>query len=411
MRKTVISNVRLVFPGEKIRNGSLVFEQDRIAAICPEPCPTDAEMVDGAGGWLTPGLIDLHTHGVGRFSYGGVPEDLVAGVACLARYGTTTVFPTLVPRRTPDVLDRLRQAADALDLVRGARAPGLHLEGPFTALPGAGCDVVPGDLGFLQELLDACRGRVSIMSLSPDTPNIIPVIERLCELGIVPFVTHTRADVSQTQAAIEAGARHATHFYDVFPPPPEREPGARPAGVVETFLADERTTVDFIADGCHVDPVVIRMAARAKGAGGVILITDSNIGAGLPPGEYATPMGFPVRVEPGNGARIADPQHELFGALAGSALTMDVGMANLLQWLDLPAEQVWAMGTANPARVARLPHAGRLAVGAWADLVLWNRDLRPVRTWVAGRQVFSAAEDRAAGDTSSFTDERKTGQE
>jgi N-acetylglucosamine-6-phosphate deacetylase len=255
------------------------------------------------------------------------------------------------------------------------------------AVPGAACEVIPGDIGFMNELVDACAGRVAAMSLSPDTPDIIPVIERLVELGIRPFVSHTRADVAQTRAAIGAGARHATHFYDVFPPLPERDAGVRPAGVVEVFLADPETTVDFIADGCHVDPVVIQMAVRAKGFRGVALITDSNIGAGLPPGEYPTPWGYPVQVRPGDGARVADPRHERYGTLAGSALTMNAGIANLLRWLDLPPEEVWAMGTLNPARILGL-NKGRLAPGADADLVLWNDDLSPAGTWAAGQRVF-----------------------
>ncbi len=234
--------------------------------------------------------------------------------------------------------------------------PGLHLEGPFTALPGAGCEVMPGDVALLDELLDACRGRVRVMSLSPDTPCILPVIARLRERDVVPFVTHTRATLAQTRAAIAASARHATHFYDVFPLPPEEEPGARPVGAVEAFLVEPHTSVDFIADGCHVEPIVVQLAVRAKGWQDVAVITDANIGAGLPPGEYPTPWGYPVRVQPGNGARIADPAHPHYGELAGSALTMNVAMANLLRWLDAPPEQVWVLGTGNPARIAGLAH-------------------------------------------------------
>ena len=91
--------------------------------------------------------------------------------------------------------------------------------------------------------------------------------------------------VQAFEAAIAAGARHATHFYDVFPVPPETEPGARPVGAVEAFLADPAATVDFIADGCHVDPLASRLAVRAKTCAGVAVITDGNIGAGLPPGD------------------------------------------------------------------------------------------------------------------------------
>jgi N-acetylglucosamine-6-phosphate deacetylase len=277
----------------------------------------------------------------------------------------------------------------AMEAVGGARLRGLHLEGPFMAVTGAACPLFDGDVGMLDEMIAACRGKLAIMSLSPETKNIIPVIERLVEHRIVPFITHTRGTAEQAQAAIAAGARHATHFYDVFHSPPEYEPGVRPMGVVEAFMADSRTTVDFICDGCHVPPLVVQAWTAALGWKRIMLITDSNIGAGMPAGVYDTPWGYKVRVKPGDGARIAEgPKVNM---LAGSALTMDVGMGNLLKWLSpLPVEQVWAMGSLNPARLMGLPTLGRLEAGADADLVLWSPETRPLRTWVGGNCVFKS---------------------
>jgi N-acetylglucosamine-6-phosphate deacetylase len=267
--------------------------------------------------------------------------------------------------------------------VREVHIPGLHIEGPFMAVGGAACPTLPGDLGLLEEILAACAGRVAVMSLSPDAPHIVPVIRRLRERGIVVFLTHTRANVEDTEAALEAGAVHATHFYDVFYAPAETEPGARPVGAVEAILADPRASVDFIADGVHVHPTAIRAAVAAKSWRGVILITDSNIGAGLPAGVYDTPWGYPVKVSPTDAAR-----HATKNFLAGSALTMDRGMENLLRWLKLPPEQTWAMGTLNPANLLGLTRKGRLEPGADADLVLWDDDLRPARTWLGGHCTY-----------------------
>jgi len=302
----------------------------------------------------------------------------------LPQFGTTCVLPTLYRVMNRQSLKHLAALADALP----ACMPGFHLEGPFLALPGAGAETIPGDVKLLDEVLAACHGRVSAMSISPDSREIIPVIERLRTQGIVPFITHTRATAEQTQAAINAGARHATHFYDVFPIPKETEPGVRAVGAVEAVLANRGVTVDFIADGTHVHPMAIRCALAAKGWEGVILITDANIGAGMPDGEYLTPWGYSVSIGPRGGARIADRKHPHFDGLAGSALTMNVGMQNLLKWLDLTPAQVWAMGTLNVARLLNLERKGRLAVGADADLVLWNEDLEASHTWVAGQLVY-----------------------
>jgi N-acetylglucosamine-6-phosphate deacetylase len=390
MKSTLISNARIVYPGQRIAAGSLLLQNGKIAAIDPAAgsVPADAERVDAAGRLLTPGLIDVHTHGVGHHLYESSPEDLLAGLAYLGRFGTTGVLPTLYRVMNRASLKHLEKLSNALDLARGVSVPGWHLEGPFLKLPGAGADTVPGDLSLLNDVLAATGGRTRAMSISPDTPNIMPVIERLVEQSIVPYITHTRASTEETERAIEAGARHATHFYDVFPVPDATEPGVRPCGAVEAILADPRCMVDFICDGVHVPQVAVRAALAAKGFAGIVLITDSNIGAGLPDGIYPTTFGFPVKVSAGNAARIHDPKNKNHGSLAGSALTMNVGIANLHRWLKLPPEQIWAMGSTNPARLMGLKKKGVIEVGADADVVVWNSDFTAVHTWVAGEKVF-----------------------
>ena len=404
----LIHNVRVLSPGKGIVADTLRVRDGKIAAIgAPAPAPGSApgapapgsapgapgeQTIDGGGRLLTPGLIDVHIHGIGdsRFE---VHEQIESGSTMFGQFGATTAVTTVVPKPGPDLMSQLEQLAAAAALATGATMSMLHIEGPFVALPGAACALVPADVGLLDEMIAACHGQLKVMSLSPDVPGIIPIIERLVERDIVPFVTHTRASVDQAVAGIEAGARHATHFYDVFPLPEQTEPGVRPVGVVEAMLADPRCTVDFVCDGVHVHPVAIKCAVAAKGYEGVILITDSNVGAGLPPGIYPTPWGYPVKVAPGCGARLHDPNHPMNGALAGSALTMNVGIANLTNWLDLPPEQIWAMGTSNPAKLLNLPDKGVIREGADADLVLWDQtgDV-PVacRTWRAGRCVYEA---------------------
>jgi N-acetylglucosamine-6-phosphate deacetylase len=388
MRAEYITNVRLLFPGERIQQGNLLLREGRIARInSAEPPAAGSAVTDGQGRLLTPGLIDVHTHGIHKYfyHYDTRAEDFRSASRTLAQYGTTCVFPTIVPGKQPDLPALLSHLPENLPQENGACMPGFHLEGPFVALGGAACATIPGEMSLLKDMLAACGERVAIMSISPDQKNILPIIEHLKERGIVPFITHTQASVEQTQAAIDAGAVHATHFYDVFPLPEEKDPGVRPVGAVEAILADRRVSVDFICDGVHVHPTAIRAAVAAKGWSGVLLITDSNIGAGLPSGNYDTPWGYQVRVSSDNGTR-----HATLNFLAGSSLTMNVGMKNLLRWMDLPAEQIWAMGTLNPARLLGLENKGRIALGADADLVLWDEELRAVKTWVGGQCVYQS---------------------
>ena len=391
MDEFCIVNARLTEPGEGITAGWLHVKEGVIQSRGTGPNPAGGLVteIDAGGKRLTPGLIDVHTHGIHHFNYDRGVDDLRAAAAVLGRYGTTTVIPTVVPKMTDEMWKVLPELAAALPDVEEVSMPGLHLEGPFVAIAGAACATLDGDLGLLRELLDACAGRVTVMSVAPEMKNIIPVIEHLRAAGVVPFITHTRANVEQTQAAIDAGARHATHFYDVFPVPEETDPGVRPVGAVETLLAHPDATCDFICDGIHVHPMAVRAAIAAKGIGGVVLITDASFGAGLGPGVYETPWGYPVEAKPGNAPRIADPAHPFFGALAGSALTMNQGIANLLRWLDRPQEEVWMMGTSNPARVLGLTDRGGLQPGMRADLVLWEEDenLIPGSVWVAGKRI------------------------
>lgn len=394
-RRTLIANAKLIEPGQRVRRGDMLIGDGKVLAVAPQIVDVDRtyERIDADCLTLTPGLVDLHVHGIGSSLFEAGPEDLLRGSDALLEYGTTCVLPTLytVMRRT--ALKELEELARSLDQANGAVMPGFHLEGPFLALAGAGASTIDGDLGLLEELLAATGGRVLAMSVSPETTNIIPVIERLRELEIAVFLTHTCATVEQTVAAIDAGARHATHFYDVYPVPTETEPGVRPVGAVETVLADSRCTVDFICDGVHVHPMAIRAALAAKRWRGVIAVTDGNIGAGLADGEYPTPWGYQVQVRRGDGTRIADCAHKSHGLLAGSSLTLNEAVSNLLEWLDLDRELVWAMATCNPADCVGLTGKGRLEVGSDADLVLWdcaNGRHRAVRTWVAGRSVYEA---------------------
>jgi N-acetylglucosamine-6-phosphate deacetylase len=302
----------------------------------------------------------------------------------------TGFLPTVCPLPKGEDAQFLSKLANVRS--EGTEILGFHLEGPFLAITGALPPEAVGrnDAKRAAALIEAAQPYAAIFSISPELDGIKDLLPILTAGGKPVFITHTKAGISETQNAIEGGARHATHFYDVFYAPEESEPGVRPCGAVEAILADPRVSVDFILDGEHVNPVAVRMALQCKGPDRVCLVTDANIGAGLPPDCYHfggeevefTYLGGPARFTQNSRAP---------GGLAGSGLTMDQAVRNAIRWLEVDLHQAIRMAAANPARVLGLDHVkGTIAEGFDADLVLLDRDLNVQKTWVGGQCVFSA---------------------
>jgi N-acetylglucosamine-6-phosphate deacetylase len=389
MTRGLIENATVVSGNRTAENQSVLLRDGRIARVGPSeklnPEAAD-ERFDLAGDYLAPGFIDLHIHGTGTFLVDDGPDALRALCGLLPRYGVTGFLPTVVPR--PKGEDASFLASLAGTDSEGSRILGFHLEGPFLSLTGALPKEALGraDPDRVERLVEACLPYPAIFSVSPEFDGILELIPIMARRGTPVFMTHTRASVEQTKAAVDAGVRHATHFYNVFPVPPETDPGVRPCGAVETVLADPRVTVDFILDGEHVHPVACSMALACKGNGGVALISDANVGAGLPPGRpYSFADYEVVFAYEGGPARVTEGG-PLPGALAGSGLTLDLALRNAVEWLGLGVPAAVALLSANPARVLGLDgRKGYIAEGFDGDLVRLGPDLRVRQCWIGGR--------------------------
>ena len=393
----LIEHATVVLPDRLLPDAGVLCREGRIERVAPgremrAHCGDAGalEKIDASGHYLAPGFIDLHIHGLHEHLINDGPEHLAEISRLLPRYGVTGFLPTLFPPGEEEgagVLRRLAQAESP-----GALILGFHLEGPFLTLAGA---LPPASLGGsgrerAQSLIGSVAPRRAIFSVSPDYEGILDLLPLLARGGAPVFMTHTAADVRQTQAAIEKGVRHATHFYDVFPAPPETDPGVRPCGAVEVVLADPRVSVDFILDGEHVDPVAIKMALACKGPDRVCLITDANVGAGLPPGRYRFAESEIEFARMGGPARLTDSRTPCAnsarpGALAGSGLTMDRAVRNAVAMLGADLPLAVRMASANPARVLGVhDRKGEATEGFDADLVLLDETLNVVQTWVRG---------------------------
>ena len=345
--------------------------------------PVDVEVEDGrissirgASGPVTdrllvPGFVDLQVNG-----HHDVDVSTAAGSdwermdALLLAQGVTTWCPTLVtsPRAaTEEALARIAVAAARPAAGRPAIA-GVHLEGPFLGgAPGAHRRewILPPDLAWLAALPELVR----VVTLAPEVPGAGDAIAALARRDVVVALGHSTATAEQARAGIDAGARLVTHLFNGMGPLHHREPGLAGAA-----LADRRVVCSIIADFVHVHPVALALAFRAKGPGGMALVTDAVAWAA---GGHA---GFAVRLGDDGAPRLAD------GTLAGSALTMDAAIRNAVAaGVDLPAALIAA--TSTPAGVLGLGDRGVLRVGARGDLVALDAALGVAEVWVGGEQA------------------------
>lgn len=378
-----IRNGKILLPGGKIVSGGLTVERGRIARI-GQPKRT-ASALDVRGAYVIPGLIDIHTHGIGRISTNG---SLSAYAEQEASRGTTSFYPTFFGPVEETVAHMQRHLAETDNLRAVPQIVGFRLESPYLARTGAGQskDLAPISSKTTRRLLRTGGGQIKIWDISPELAGAPAAIRMLRRSGVLCSIAHTQCTVEQAQAAISAGAQLVTHMFDTFVMPPDSDPGVYPAGLVDYLLVEDRVACEIIADGTHVPAFHVEKALRCKPAGGIILVTDSNYGAGLPPGEYVLPQGWGrVKIAgPNNGVRMIDRGM----GLAGSALTPIDGFRNVIRMFHKNMAIASRLCSFNPARLLGL-NKGEIAVGRDADLLVLSPKLDVLYTVVGGKIVFS----------------------
>lgn len=348
--------------------------------------PGDVEVVDGTiaavglpphggGGVAAPGFVDLQVNGVAGVDFlaAEVDDYRRAGDALVAT-GVTSYQPTFVSSPETRVVAALRTMATAAGSESGPRILGAHLEGPFLSPRWIGAHdpdaVVAPDLDLLERLLDA--GPVTTMTLAPERPGALDLIDRLRARGVVVWIGHTDADAETAHAAFDRGAQALTHAFNAHRRFAPRDPG--PAGVA---LSRPDVTVGLIADLVHVAPDAVRLAVAAA-PDRVALVTDATAAAAHPPGVVE--LGGRRVVSDGVAVRLDDAE----ATLAGSALTMDQAVRNLVT-VGASLDAALRAATIVPARLAGRPELAALAPGSPADVVVLDDELRVTRVLVGGR--------------------------
>jgi N-acetylglucosamine-6-phosphate deacetylase len=377
----------LLTPTEAIANGVVLIEDGIIADVGSRDSialPPTATLVDFGDAIIAPGLIDLHIHGAaGHDVMGGADGNLAAIERFVAAHGVTSYCPTTVSAPLDSTLHSLERLSCAIETSsndahadgRRARPIGIHLEGPFLSHVRRGVHppnlLLQPSLELFEKLCQAGGESVMMLTIAPELDGAIEVIRQASRRGMTISLGHSDADTQQARRAITAGASHATHTFNAMRLFDHREPG-----ILGAVLTDNTVTADIIADGIHVDPVVVNLFVRCKGVERSVLITDAISATGMPDGNYML-GGFEVAVRNG--------RCEANGRLAGSVLTLDQAVRNIMGFARLSFQDSVRLATLNPATVLRIQdRKGQLKRGADADIVVFSPSGEVIRAIVAG---------------------------
>ena len=390
----VLAGGDIVLPDRILTNASLVIDRGRIAAIeTTRSLPSGASIVDVRDAFVVPGFIDVHVHGIEGYDTldGG---DAIASIASrLPRFGVTAFCPTTVacdPAGLRAVLDQVGRARTGRPH-GSARVLPAHLESNFInpdyngAQPRACLRLPNDDRGEGQfagrdilATIESGRADVGIITIAPELPGTLDLVPALVRAGHRVSLGHSGADFEQAVAAIDAGARHATHLFNRMTPLTHRAPG-----LVGAVLSHDEVSAELICDGFHVHPAMCRVAIAAKGVHGVMAITDGTGGSGLAPGSTARLGGRSIRVS--DQAAVLDD-----GTLAGSTLTMDRAFRNIVTMFHASIAEAAIMCSTTPARAVGLTGFGVIAEGHAADIVVLDRAFRVVKTFIDGQEIYRA---------------------
>ena len=381
MLKQII-NGRILTPQGWLEGGSIIVEGNKIKAVANTDLPIEgAEVLDAKGCHVVPGGIEMHVHGGGgRDFMEGTEEAFRVAVQAHLEYGTTSIFPTLSSSTVP-MIEQAMENCDKLLAEPDSPILGLHLEGPYFNPKQAGAQTPEWIKAPVAEEYEPLLKKSKCLKRwdeAPELPGSIEFIKCCCQHGVLPSIGHTRAKYDEVHAANEAGMTHATHFYNAMPVVYKNRE-FKETGTVESIFAEENMTVEMIADGIHVPPVMLRMIYQIKGVERTALVTDS-LACAATHGDAA----FDPRVILEDGVcKLADRS-----ALAGSIATMDRLIRTCVQQAGIPLEDACRMASETPAKIMKVyDRKGSLEAGKDADIIMLDPNLELTYVMQMGHEV------------------------
>lgn len=380
--KTLITNAHIISPGIDIAGGSVLLDGKRIVAVVQpgDPLPEADKIIDAGGNMLMPGFIDIHAHGAGGCDTCDCSLESIRTIAdCKMKEGVTTWLPTTLTLGTKTLMDVCEVVKQYSASPNGAKAPGIHLEGPYINPRQCGAQnpafVRPADFDEVMSLNAIYP--ILYISLAPEMPGALDFIARATAAGITCSAGHSAATHADFLKAKAAGLKHLTHFCNQMSPQHHRE-----IGLVGSGMLDRDIKIEIICDTIHLCSDMLNLTFTVKDSGQMIMITDSLACSWMPdgPGQLG---GLPIMVKNGV-ARLES------GNLAGSTLRYAKGLKNVHEITGLPLSQLVKATSWNQAQSLGLHDLGKICPGFTADLVVLDANFDTVMTIIDGELRYSA---------------------
>ncbi len=371
------------------KDKALYIRDGKILAVTADEIAAD-EVIDAAGAYVSPGFVDLHTHGAGGTDFmDGTPEDVRTALQAHVRYGTTAIMPTCTTanpasfrKSIEDIGAVMRENNPELPQVLGA-----HLEGPYFSQEQAGAQapefITDPIKEEYEELLSEYKGIIARWSFAPERKGAPEFCETLIKHGVVPSIAHTNATYDEIMPVYNAGCRLMTHFYSGMSLLTRRQ-GFRVLGAVETGYLLDDMYVETIADGKHLPPELLRLIYKVKSSDYICMVTDSMRGAGVE-GIKEMILG---PIADGRIAIIEDGVAKMPDRInfAGSIATTDRLVRVMHKEAGVDIVNAVKMMTKIPAKIAGANHIGTIEAGRDADIVLFNDNIEIQKVLLKGKE-------------------------
>ena len=379
--QTILIGGTILTPDQTLLDHSLTVDGEKIIEVAPRSSvfPPASEIIDVTGLFVVPGFIDVHVHGAVGFDTMDSTAEAIHGMGdYFARHGVTAFLPTTVTASTEDTLAAVGNVANTPLSSTGARHLGIHLEGPYLSHEFRGAQPPQHLRAADPQEYEAWfeSGQVRLITVAPEVEGVPSLIRAGKGASIEFALGHTSATYEQVLAAVEVGLRQATHTFNGMPGLNHRLPG-----VLGAVLSDDRIRAQMIVDGVHIHPAVVKLLIKAKGIDRTIIITDAIRASGMADGDYA--LGDKL-VHVKDGVARTDA-----GGLAGSTLTMDQALRNVMEFAGLNLAEALPMLTRVPAASIGMGNSkGSLAPGFDADIVVLDQAYEVRMTIVGGKAVY-----------------------